>query len=304
MVQGPDLTDVAAVIVSYNSGPYLEACLASLVDEGVGRLIVVDNGSTDRSEAVARQAGAEWIAAGANLGYGRAANLGAAAAGGAADLLVCNPDIEVQPGAVSALVDALADDPSLGAVGPRLLNPDRTLYPSARTFPNFVDAIGHGLLGLLMPGNRFTRRYRLLDWDHQDRARVDWVSGACILVRRQAWDAVGGFDPAYFMYMEDVDLCWRLGRAGWGIAYEPAADVVHVQGVSADLHPYRMLVAHHRSLWRFAHRTAQGRRRLGLPVVLVGLFGRFAVAAVRRRLAGRGRGPTVPAGTSRPRPLA
>ena len=89
-------------------------------------------------------------------------------------------------------------------------------------------------------------------------ARVDWVSGACFLVRREAWDAVGGFDPAYFMYMEDVDLCWRLARAGWAVGYEPAARVRHEQGASTNRHPYRMLAAHHRSMWRFAWRTTDG----------------------------------------------
>jgi N-acetylglucosaminyl-diphospho-decaprenol L-rhamnosyltransferase len=306
VVQGPDLTEAAAVVVSYNSRDYLQACLASLAAEGVERTVVVDNGSTDGSVEPARAAGAEWVPTGANLGYGRAANLGASAAtvAGAPYLLVCNPDVELCPGAVTALRAAMEEDPSLGAVGPRLLNPDGSLYPSARTFPDFVDAIGHGMLGLIAPRNRFTRRYRLLDWDHRNRAKVDWVSGACFMVRRRAWDEVGGFDPGYFMYMEDVDLCWRLRRAGWEVGYEPGAEAVHVQGVSADLHPYRMLVAHHRSLWRFARRTATGRRRLGLPVVLLGLVGRLAVAAARRRLAGRGHGPAVPAGTSASRPLA
>ena len=181
-------------------------------------MVVVDNGSVDGSEQVVRAAGAEWLPTGANLGYGRAANRGAAPAPArAADyLLVCNPDLELGPGAVDALVSALAADPTLGVVGPGLWNDDGSLYPSARTFPDMVDAVGHGLLGLVAPGNRFTRRYRLLDWDHSRPAQVDWVSGACFLVRREAWDAVGGFDPAYFMYMEDVDLCWRLHRAGLG----------------------------------------------------------------------------------------
>jgi N-acetylglucosaminyl-diphospho-decaprenol L-rhamnosyltransferase len=147
--------------------------------------------------------------------------------------------------------------------------------------------MGHGLLGMVSPNNRFTRRYRLLDWDHSDAARVDWVSGACFLVRREAWDDVSGFDPSYFMYMEDVDLCWRLGQAGWRVGYEPAAEVMHVQGVSADRHPYRMLAAHHWSMWRFAWRTTSGVRRVALPVVAVGLAGRFVAAAGHRRLAGK-----------------
>lgn len=274
---------VVAVVVSYNSRRHLEACLSSLASAGVRHVVVADNGSADGSEAVVEAAGATWYPTGGNLGYGRAANLGVAAAGDRPEyVLICNPDIEVRPGAVDSLVAALEDDPVLGAVGPRLSNTDGSLYPSARTFPDLIDAMGHGMLGLVAPRNRFTRRYRMLDWDHSGPARVDWISGACLLVRRTAWTDVGGFDPTFFMYMEDVDLCWRLGRAGWAIGYEPAAEVVHVQGVSADLHPYRMLVAHHRSLWVFARRTTTGPRRLALPIVLAGLFGRFLVASARR----------------------
>ena len=100
-------------------------------------------------------------------------------------LLVCNPDVILRSGRVAGLVAALEDDPALGVVGPRLSNPDGSLYPSARAFPDLVDAIGHGLFGHGRARNRFTRRYRLLDWDHQNAARVDWVSGACFLVRRR-----------------------------------------------------------------------------------------------------------------------
>ncbi len=289
---------VAAVVVNYKSRRHLEGCLASLAAAGVARVVVVDNGSDDGSDAVAAAAGATWCPTGANLGYGRAANRGADVLGrdGGLHLLICNPDIEVAPGAVAALVEALERDPALGVVGPRLHNPDGSLYPSARTFPNLLDAVGHGALGLIAPRNRFTRRYRLLDWDHSEPARVDWVSGACFLARRSAWDAVGGFDPAFFMYMEDVDLCWRLGRAGWAVGYEPAAVVVHTQGVSADQHPYRMLAAHHRSMWLFARRSSAGPRRLALPVVGVGLVARLAVASARRF--------AFPAGPRGRRPLA
>jgi N-acetylglucosaminyl-diphospho-decaprenol L-rhamnosyltransferase len=287
---------VAAVVVNFNAADELGACLGSLAANGVSTVVVVDNGSVDHSEQVVRAAGAEWLPTGANLGYGRAANRGAAISDAlVADyLLVCNPDLELCPGAVEALVSALLADPDLGIVGPGLWNDDGTLYPSARTFPDMVDAAGHGLLGLVAPGNRFTRRYRLLDWDHSHAARVDWVSGACFLARRPAWDAVGGFDPAYFMYMEDVDLCWRINRAGWAVGYEPAARVRHTQGVSTGQRPYRMLVAHHRSMWRFAWRTTEGRKRAILPVVAMGLVARLAAASFEHRL-GRSRRPGVPA---------
>jgi N-acetylglucosaminyl-diphospho-decaprenol L-rhamnosyltransferase len=287
------LEGMAAVVVNHNARGHLATCLSSLRAAGVGERIVVDNASTDGSRRAALDADPEltWVDAGANLGYGRAANLGATRTG-AAFLLVCNPDLDVGAGAPERLLRRLADDPGLGAAGPLIRNPDGTVYPSARTFPDLVDAFGHGILGLVAPSNRFTRRYRMLDWDHADAARVQWISGACVLLRRRAWDDVGGFDPAYFMYLEDVDLCWRLRRAGWAVGFEPAAEVVHVQGVSADQHPYRMLVAHHRSLWRFARRTTAGPRRLALPLVGAGLVARVAAASVQHRLAGR-RGPAA-----------
>lgn len=298
----PDAGVVAAVVVSYKSRGYLERCLHSLRHAGVAAVVVVENGSDSGTEAEARAAHADWIETGDNLGYGRAANLGARQKPVADSeyLLVCNADIEVEPGSVGLLSAALDADPSVGAVGPRILNTDGTLYPSARTFPNLVDAIGHGLMGLVAPRNRFTRRYRMLDWDHAAAAKVDWISGACFLARRTAWESVGGFDPAFFMYLEDVDLCWRMHGAGWLVEYEPKAAVLHVQGVSADLHPYRMLVAHHRSIWLFARRTTVGPRRLALPIVLVGLVARLGVAVARRRLAGR----VEPNGRLGPRPLA
>jgi N-acetylglucosaminyl-diphospho-decaprenol L-rhamnosyltransferase len=282
-VAGPH---VAAVVVNFNAERHLRTCLESLSSEGINDVVVVDNGSTDRSREVAEAGGAVWLPTGLNLGYGRAANMGAAAWPDAPWLLVCNPDVRIEAGAVATLVKSLEADPSLGAVGPRIENVDGSLYPSARTFPDLVDAMGHGLFGLVAPNNRWTRRYRLLDWDHSGPADVDWISGACFVARRQAWNQVGGFDPAYFMYMEDVDLCWRLGRAGWKLGYQPAARVVHAQGVSTDQRPYRMLAAHHRSMWRFAVRTTTGARRAALPVVAIGLAARLAVAAGRRRLDG------------------
>lgn len=283
----PPAGAVAAVVVNYNAASHLPNCLSSLKEAGVGDIVVVDNGSSDGSRDVVASAGpgVTWLPLGANLGYGAAANRAARMLPGA-DLVICNPDIEVRAGAVTALAASLRGDPGLGLVGPRLLNADGSVYPSARTFPDLVDALGHGLLGLVVPNNPFTRRYRMLDRDYDRPADVDWVSGAFVLVRRRTWEELGGFDPRYFMYLEDVDLCWRAGGAGWRVRYVPAAEVVHIQGVSAARHPYRMLVAHHLSMWRFARQTAVGAKRLALPVVAVGLVCRVAVASLHHRLGG------------------
>jgi N-acetylglucosaminyl-diphospho-decaprenol L-rhamnosyltransferase len=274
--------DVSAVIVNYKARDYLLRCVASLRADGVQEIVVVDNDSDDGSQAaLATVDAAAFVPSGANLGFGSAANIGAAATSGRL-LLIMNPDAVVVPGAVPALAAALDADGGLAVVGPRVENPDGTCYPSARRFPALGVAVGHAFLGLVRPDNRFTRRYKMLDVDRNRAADVDWVSGTCMLARRSAFEAVGGFDEAYFMYVEDVDLCWRLHRAGWRVGYEPGARVVHKVGASSDLAPYRMIAAHHRSLLRFAARTSTGPRRLLLPMVAVGLAVRTVLAWAQR----------------------
>jgi N-acetylglucosaminyl-diphospho-decaprenol L-rhamnosyltransferase len=289
--------DIAGVVVNYNAKEHLLNCVASLLGEGVEVVIVADNGSVDGSEAglSSRYPAVKWARTGSNLGYGAAADLGAALSD-STYLLVCNPDVVLGEGSVATLRKFLQSQPDVAVVGPRIVDGKGALYPSARRFPDLLEALGHGFLGQFWPGNPFSRRYRMNDWDHASSRQVDWVSGACFLARRSAWEAVGGFDRAYFMYLEDVDLCWRLERAGWAVAYEPAAQVVHVQGVSADRHPYRMLLAHHVSMWRFARRATPPERRWALPLVLPGLAVRLAVTVARRALVGllsRGGPPPV-----------
>ena len=294
---------VSAVVVSYNARDHLVDCVRSLRAEGIADVVVPDNGSTDGSgEALAgSDPAARFLPTGGNLGYGSAANRGVAVAAG--DLvLVLNPDVVVEPGAVKALAAALDRDPRIGVAGPRIENPGGSVYPSARRFPSLGDSIGHAFLGLFLPRNRFTRRYRMLDWDHAEASEVDWVSGSCFLARRAAWDQVGGFDEGYFMYAEDVDLCWRMRGRGWTVAYEPAARVLHVQGVSADQRPYRMIVEHHRALFRFARRTSTGPRRALLPLVAAGLAARTVLACAQRAVSGRRVAATVEAARDGGRP--
>jgi N-acetylglucosaminyl-diphospho-decaprenol L-rhamnosyltransferase len=149
------------------------------------------------------------------------------------------------------------------------------------------------VLGRLFPRNRFTRRYRRLDADWDEPRDVDWVSGALVFLRRRALDSVGGWDERYFMYMEDVDLCWRLRRVGWRVAYDPAGRATHVQGASTAGRPYRMIVEHHRSVYRFAARRWQGARRLLLVPAACFLSVRAAVDMVARALRSRPEAPRV-----------
>jgi len=274
--------------VNHEAGEALVQCVKTLRAEGVADVIVVDNASSDRSieDLVAADDAVRLVQTGTNLGYGAAANRGIDVSG--SDLvLVSNPDVAVHRGALATLVDVLGADPVLAIVGPRILESDGTRYPSARRFPSLLDAAGHALLGDLVPTNRFTRRYRLGYVDAEEVTDVDWVSGACFLARRRALDELDGFDESYFMYAEDTDLCWRARRAGWGVCFVPGAVVTHLQGISTARHPYRMLVAHHRSVFRFAARTERGWRRLVLPVTAVFLALRLGVLCVRQALSAR-----------------
>jgi len=274
--------DVAAVVVNYNAASVIAECIRSLHDDGVDDVVVADNASADDSRQVVGDT-AVWLPTGGNLGYGAGANRGAAATS-AGYLLVCNPDLVVQPGAVKALAEVLDNDGGVGIVGPRILNLDGTTYPSPRVFPRFTDSIGHAVVGLFKPDNPWTRRYKLLGMDGSTLVpAVDWVSGSCFMIRRSLWDQLGGFDERYFMFGEDMDLCWRAGQQGWRVAFEPAAAVVHHEGVSRRSAPYRMLVAHHRGLFTFLTRTTTGWRRALLPLMAVGLTLR-AVAALGQRI--------------------
>jgi N-acetylglucosaminyl-diphospho-decaprenol L-rhamnosyltransferase len=281
---------VAVVVVDHDAGPVLGACLASLVGAPVDDVVVVDNGCRlDPApwvlEAVERGVPVRLVRTGRNLGYGAGANRGVAATD-AEVVMVTNPDVELHRGAVQILVGAVVDDPAVAVVGPRIMEADGRRYPSARRFPSPLDALGHALLGRWRPANRYSARYRMDDLVPSGPLRVDWVSGACFAARREAWEELGGFDESYFMYAEDMDLCWRAGRAGWAVVHHPGAAVTHVHGVSTSAHPYAMVLAHHRSALRFAWRTSTGWRRLLVPGAAAVLGARVVTELARLSIGG------------------
>jgi N-acetylglucosaminyl-diphospho-decaprenol L-rhamnosyltransferase len=286
----------AAVVVNYEAGPLLRACVEALrADDSAGavELVVVDNGSTDGSVRALGEAhpDVQVVTAPGNVGYARAANLGIAATR-APFIAVINPDATVAPGAAAAVVGRMESDARIGACGPRILNVDGSVYPSARTVPSVPLAVAHGFFGLWWPTNPFTARYRQLDADSSVSRDVDWVSGAAVWLRRDALDDVGSWDERYFMYLEDVDLCWRMRRAGWRVVYEPAAEVVHEQGVFTARTPYKMLLEHHRSAWKFARRRFVGARVVLLPFAALYLSFRCAASMAAHALGAPGNART------------
>jgi N-acetylglucosaminyl-diphospho-decaprenol L-rhamnosyltransferase len=241
-----------AVVVTYSPGDDLDVLLDSLAAACTlpYEVVLADNGSTDGApERAAERPGVSLVRTGGNVGYGRAANLGAR--GFTGDwILVANSDLRFEPGAVDELVAAAGRHPQAGAVGPCLVEPDGSVYPSARTLPALGRGSGHAVFGRVWPANPWTRAYQA-GTDLSREREAEWLSGACLLVRRAAFDAVGGFDPAYFMYFEDVDLGDRLGRAGWSNVYAPRARVHHVGGASTARTPAAMVAAHHASAGRY-----------------------------------------------------
>ncbi|RFD25894.1 dTDP-Rha--alpha-D-GlcNAc-pyrophosphate polyprenol alpha-3-L-rhamnosyltransferase [Mycobacterium uberis] len=279
------------VAVTYSPGPHLERFLASLAlatDRPVS-VVLADNGSTDGTPQVAveRYANVRLFQTGANLGYGTAANLAIAQLfekGGAIDqpwvddwVIVANPDVQWGPGSIDALLDAAARWPRAGALGPLIRDPDGSVYPSARHLPSLIRGGMHAVLGPIWPRNPWTAAYRQERLQPTERP-VGWLSGSCLLVRGSAFCEVGGFDERYFMYMEDVDLGDRLGKAGWLSIYVPSAEVLHHKGHSTGHDPASHLAAHHKSTYIFLADRHSGWWRAPLRWMLRGSL------AVRSRL--------------------
>jgi len=243
-------------MVNWNTRGDLEQALGSVLNPGPElevQVVVLDNGSRDGSVEMVRERfpGVRLLESGENVGFARGYNRAAEEAEGRY-LLMLNPDTVAQPNALERLVGFLDSDREAGAAGPRLLNADGSLQFSCRRFPRPMAAILRNTpLGRIAPENRFTRDYLMTDWDHSTVREVDWVSGAAICIRREAWEEVGGFDEGFFMYAEDIDWCLRAQQAGWRICYVPEAVIVHRIGASSDQRPVAMVREFHRSMARF-----------------------------------------------------
>jgi N-acetylglucosaminyl-diphospho-decaprenol L-rhamnosyltransferase len=287
------MASVSVVLVTYESAEDLAACVATLpAAAGPHELevVVVDNASRDASAELARGLGIKVLENPANLGLSRAIDRGAAATA-APWLLLVNPDTRLAPGSLARLLQTAAADPAIGCVGPHLRNSDGSEYPTGRRFPSILVGTVHAALGTVWPANPATRRYHMADLDRSRPVPVDWVSGACMLLRRDAYQAAGRFDAGYFMYFEEMDFCLRLHRAGWRVVYDPGAEVTHILGGSTRSAPYRKVWNHHRSALRFYRRRyARDPRLLLVPLVALFLAARglasLARTAIARRRAG------------------
>jgi GT2 family glycosyltransferase len=285
--------DCSVVIVTYRTDELLSECLPSLANGGGAlelEVIVVDNGATLAGSGLRERFPAVQLLENAvNVGFARAANQGIALARGR-HVLCLNPDTVVHPDAIATMVGYLDTHPGAGAVGARLLESDGTLQYSCRRFPGYVTILfgRYALLTRLFPGNAGSRDYLYLDWNHRTVREVDWVSGACLMVRREVLEGVGAFDEGYFLFVEDMDWCRRIRQAGWAVVYLPDAVVTHHIGVSRGPVPAWVVRARHRGMLRYV------RKHFGAPwpvraVIAAGLTVRAAAliaANAARRLSG------------------
>ena len=283
---GRTMPKVSALVVNYQAYAELGACLASLEGQvALQSVVVVDQASmaTERGLLERRHRGVSWLPREDNSGFAAGVNLAARHATGDYYYVV-NPDAVVGPGTVSALAGWLDTHPTVAVAGSMVRNTDGTIQGSARAFPSAstVFAGRSSWLTRRFPTNRWTSRNILTGPAVNTPRTVDWVSGASMMIRRDAFEQVGGFDERYFLYWEDADLCRRLLTRGWRTAYVPTVEVVHRGGRSSRSR-LRPLVAFHRSAFRYYLSHSGPLGTIASPIAAVVLAIRLAWKVTLRR---------------------
>lgn len=245
------MTGILAVVVSFRSGPQIAELLPTLTTATAGLTVKIANNAVG-DDLSSFTAPATVLEMGANLGYGAAVNETVRREPERPDwVLVVNPDVTFQPGAVDELLRVGESDPRIAVVGPLILTATGAVYPSARRLPSLRTGVGHALFSRVWPGNPWTHRY-LADRELPPRQRdTGWLSGACLLVRGTVFEQLGGFDEGFFMYFEDVDLGRRVVESGFRNVYAPTAVITHTGAHSTSSAGSAMVRVHHRSAYRY-----------------------------------------------------
>lgn len=257
---------VDAVTVAYNSAGTLRACVEPLAAMDDVVVTVVDNASPDNSLETIVDLRVHAVRADRNGGFSAGCNLGIAG-GSAPYVLLLNPDARLARSDLEALVAVLDRVPEVGLAAPRILEADGTLGYSQRRFPRLRSTFAQALfLHRIWPHASWSDELVRDPRAYERPGSPDWVSGACMLIRRRALEQVGGLDTDFFLYCEDIDLCARLREAGWIVAYEPAATVRHEGGASGDRHDLLPIYARNRVLYARKHG-----RRATVPLEALGV---------------------------------
>ena len=259
---------VDVVVVSYNSRDRLRACVDPLLGLPDVHVIVVDNASPDHSLEVVRDLPLTAIQLATNGGFAHGVNHGWRA-GSAPYVLLLNPDARIDGPSIGVLVRALEENAGLGVAAPRILDADGSLDWSQRRYPRLRSTYARALfLHRLFPGADWTDELVRDEQAYARRGSPDWVSGACLLLRREALEALDGLDEGFFMYAEDIDLCKRLRGAGYELQFEPAATVEHEGGASVPRATLLPVLAESRIRYAAKHRGRLGSllERLGIAL--------------------------------------
>ncbi len=250
---------LSVIVVTHNHGKYIERCLESLTSEIQkvnGEIIVIDNLSDDDSATLAQQNSKVTVLINSTRrGFSRNNNLGMALAKGKYILLL-NPDTEVLPGALGQLVDFMERNPSVGLCGAQLLFPGGEIQPSPRRFPTLGAFLARRTpLRHFLNQSKFNRRHLMLDNTHTAESSVDWLLGACMLIRREVLDTVGPLDEGFFLYVEDIDWAKRIQQAHWEVRYVPTAQIIHHHLAVSDKKFFsRYMWLHFKSMVRYTRK--------------------------------------------------
>jgi N-acetylglucosaminyl-diphospho-decaprenol L-rhamnosyltransferase len=267
-VAPPTAPLVDVVIVAYNSAPELPGCVSALTPHERVNVIVVDNASPDDTEAALEGLDATLVRAGRNGGFAAGTNLGART-GSAPYVLLLNPDARLAPADLDALIAVLDAEPGTAIAAPRILEEDGSLAFSQRRFPRRRSTFAQALfLHRLWPNADWADEL-VRDPDAYTRAGApDWVSGACLLIRRSVLEQLGGLDESFFLYCEDIDLCARTREAGWDIRFAPAATAHHEGGASAPREQLMAVLARNRVVYARKHGDVASARAEAAGVAL------------------------------------
>jgi len=255
--------DMSIVIVTWNSQDFIRNCLDSVLllpDRVRCEVIVVDNASCDQTANIVREfyPEANLIENKANLGYARANNQGIEQAQGRY-LLLLNPDTQLMDDSLSSMYELMEGNPRIGAVGPKLLNPDGSTQPSCREFPRFSTLIWEFTgLSRLFPKSKIFGGWRMGYFAFDRAGEVDQPMASCLMLRRETLEEIGVFDEAFSMFFNDVDLCFRIKEAGWKIYFEPEAHVIHHGGASTRKAKRKMIWLSHLAFYKFFSKHRKG----------------------------------------------
>ena len=224
--------DLSIIIVTYNSGKFIRNCIESILsDENIYKkeIILVDNDSSDLTISIAESynSSIHLIRNTKNSGYAAGNNIGIRYSKGR-NVLILNPDIVLGPDFITKSLEFLESNQNIGIIGPKLLYPDNQIQESCRKFFSIRTIImRRSIFGKLFPQSKYLKEHLMSDWDHNSIRDVDWVLGACILMRREAIEKLGYFDEGYRLYFEDVDLCYRMHKSGLRVVYNPNVICIH-----------------------------------------------------------------------------